>query len=247
MKKGKGTIFHFGVNLCVMALPLLSMAQPPAPPFSPGPPIPGGSPYHGQTQPLSIEKVSPGVFKMGEIQIHKNSRSILFPAQVNMNQGLLEYLIVRNSGKVHESLLRTAVDPYYLQIAFLLLGFEGTDRPLRGQGDPERPKGDSVEIIFEFNPRGQNLMFKAEEWVATGVNESFKEAGPMEWVYTGSRVMDGRLLAQMGGSIVAIYHDPDALIDNAAPGGESDKIWFVKEGAVPPVGTPVNVIIKAKK
>jgi hypothetical protein len=44
---------------------------------------------------------------------------------------------------------------------------------------------------------------------------------------------------------VAIYHDPAALIDNTTPGGESDEIWFVKEGAVPQAGTLVTVIIKA--
>jgi hypothetical protein len=51
----------------------------------------------------------------------------------------------------------------------------------------------------------------------------------------------------MEGSIIAIYHDPAALIDNASEGGESDKVWFVREGASPPVGTPVTVTIKRKK
>jgi hypothetical protein len=203
--------------------------------------------YNPGLQPPPIERVSQGVFKIGEIQIHKDTRSIIFPAHVNMDKGLLEYLIVRSSGKVHESLLRTAIDPYHLQIAFLLLGFEGTDQPLRGQGDPEKPKGDPVEISFEFNPRGQVLNVKAEEWVALRQDGTYKDAGAMEWIYTGSIVVNGRFLAQTGGSIVAIFHDPAALIDNATPGGESDKDWFVKEKVVPPVGTPVNVIIKAKK
>jgi ABC-type proline/glycine betaine transport system ATPase subunit len=36
-------------------------------------------------------------------------------------------------------------------------------------------------------------------------------------------------------------------MDNATPGGESNRIWFVKEGTVPPVGTPVEVVIKPAK
>jgi hypothetical protein len=69
----------------------------------------------------------------------------------------------------------------------------------------------------------------------------------MTWVYTGSFSYQGRFVAQDSGSIAAIWHDPVALIDNASPGGESNRIWFVKEGTVPPVGTPVEVVIKPAK
>jgi hypothetical protein len=220
---------------------------PASPPLPFPPPIQPEQLPGRSVKPLAVEKISPDIFKMGEILIYKNTRSITFPANVNMDKGLLEYLLVRSSGKVHESLLRTGIDPYHLQIAFLLLGFEGTDRPLREQGDPEKPRGDPVEIIVEFNPRGQILQVKPEAWVTIKENNNHRETGAMDWVYTGSMVIDGRFLAQMGGSIVAIYHDPGALIDNATAGGESDKIWFVNEGSVPPVGTPVTVIIRAKK
>jgi hypothetical protein len=53
-------------------------------------------------------------------------------------------------------------------------------------------------------------------------------------------------MAQAEGSIIAIYHDPSALFDNASPGGESDRVWFVKEDAVPPVGTPVTLTISVR-
>jgi len=170
-----------------------------------------------------------------------------------MDKGLLEYFIVRSSGKVHESVLRTAVDPYHLQIAFLLLGFEGTDRPLVSQGDPQKPRGEPVEIIITSSrakdpvKSGQSFKVKAEEWVAKKVGNDFVDAGTMAWVFTGSKIYEGRFMAQVEGSIVAIYHDPVALIDNASAGGESDRIWFVKQGTVPPVGTPVTVIIRAKE
>jgi hypothetical protein len=201
---------------------------------------------------MPVEKVSPGVFRLGEIRIYKETRSIAFPAKVNMDKGLLEYILVRSSGKTHESLFRTDVDPYHLQIAFLLLGFEGTDRPIAEQGSEQTPKGDMVEIAIDYMKRGGdavgggNVRIKTEEWVVKKINNSFKDTGKLDWVYTGSVVTQGQFLAQSSGSIIAIYHDPAALIDNASPGGESDKIWFVKEGSVQPVGTPVTIIIKAK-
>jgi len=54
-----------------------------------------------------IEKVSPGVFRIGDVLINKQERSVTFPAEVNLDRGLLEYLLVRMGGKTHESLLRT--------------------------------------------------------------------------------------------------------------------------------------------
>ena len=211
-------------------------------------PVPGPGEQPGLGPPPPIEQVGPGIFRLGEIQIHKDTRSIVFPGQVNMDQGLLEYLIVRSSGKVHESLLRTEVDPFHLQIAFLLLGFEGTDRPIAHQGSARDPyRWAPVEIAIAYRGgEGQELRIKAEDWVANKIENQLKDVGTLKWVYTGSKIFDGRFLAQVEGSIVALWHDPVVLIDNASPGGESNGIWFSKEGAVPPVGTPVTVIIKAK-
>ena len=245
MKNIKETIPFWITVIAILLVPSYLLCQPPFP-GSPGGYGPPGASFRQSPPTLPIEKVSPGVFRLGEIRIQKESRSISFPAHVNMDKGLLEYLLVRSSGKVHESLLRTDVDPYHLQIALLLLGFEGTDRPLSEQGSSERPKGDPVEILVELRQKERSLSFKTEDWIARKTEKGFIGAGVIDWVYTGSAVVQGQFLAHSTGSIVAIYHDPSALVDNASQGGESDEIWFVKEGSVPPVGTPVIVTLKAK-
>jgi hypothetical protein len=218
-------------------------AQQANPSITPPPPV------ELQEKTLSaVEKISPGNFRIGDIEINKNKKSISFPASINMDKGLLEYLLVQGAGKTYESLFRTKVQPYDLQIAFLLLGFEGTDNPLSFQGASEKPKGEPVEITVTYDKRGKTVEIKPEEWILTKTKEGKdKNVGALEWVFTGSVIIDGRFLAQIEGSIIAIYRDPAALIDNASPGGESDEVWFVKEGAIPPVGTPVTVTIKAKK
>jgi len=48
--------------------------------------------------------------------------------------------------------------------------------------------------------------------VVKKINNSIKDAGKLNWVYTGSAVVQGQFLAQSGGSIIAIYHDPAALM-----------------------------------
>lgn len=194
------------------------------------------------------ELVSPGVYRIGEILVNKAEKSITFPAVVNMNSGLLEYLLVRSGGKTHESLFRTKVEPYNLQIACLLLDLAGTDKPLPFQGAPEAPKGDQVRISVEYvlhNGRSQTL--NPKDWVMQTIDGVRRDAPELKWIFTGSMVSNGRFAAQVDGSIIALYHDPSAMIDNATAGGESDKIWFVNEKTAPPIGTPVTITIKPLK
>lgn len=213
----------------------------------PPPPIlmPGSEGQGEQIPP--IEKIGNNEYRLGEIRIHKAERSITFPAEVNMDRGLLEYLIVHRKGKTHESLLRTHVDPYNLQIAFLLIGFEGTDQRLTMQGDPTTPRGERIQIHIRNVGGSEQPAFPVERWLANQFDDAVKDVDSMNWVFSGSYVDQGRFMSQESGSIAAIWHDPVALIDNASPGGESNKIWFVKQGTVPPVGTQVEVIIRPTK
>ena len=136
--------------------------------------------------PLPVVKIAPGVFRLGEIQIHKGARSATFPAHVNMDKGLLKYFLVQSGGKSHESLLRTDVDPYYLNIALLLLGFEGTDTPLAEQGATGTPRGEVVEINIIYREGDKNRKVPAQAWVVKKIGEK-EESTSMRWVYTGSK------------------------------------------------------------
>ncbi|GAM10015.1 hypothetical protein OR1_02300 [Geobacter sp. OR-1] len=225
---------------------------PPPPLFDPNavtPPIEGApSSFSGKGTDTMIDKVSPGIYRLGAIQIDKGNKTISFPAEVNMGKGMLEYLLVRTGGKTHESLLRTKVEPYQLQIACLLIGLEGTNNPLSFQGDPRVPEGTPVEIQLKVaDKNGTFIELNPTLWLAKMVDAKIQAVTDGSWVFTGSIIRDGRFQAQSEGSIVAIYHDPAAMIDNSSQGAESDKVWLVNEGSVPPVGTPVTVTIKPAK
>jgi len=194
-----------------------------------------------------LEKTGPGLYRMGNLTISKASASVSLPAVLNMSKGMLEYLLVRKGGKTHESLFRTDIDPAELQIALLLIGLEGTDRPLARQGDVDTPRGNPVEIIVSYFRDKKMVNLRPEEFIFKKTDGKLTNIQDMEWVFTGSVVHNNKFLAKVEGSIIALYHDPVALIDNASPGGENDRIWFVKDDAVPPVGTPVTITIQAKK
>lgn len=203
---------------------------------------------HHTIRAVTPERVGSGKYRIGDIILDKAEKSVSFPAALNMNKGLLEYLLVRRGGKTHESLLRTDVEPYNLQLACLLVGLEGTDAPLAFQGDPAKPRGEAVEILIKTQGTdGKEVSLRPESWLIQTAGEDKRDVPLLNWVYTGSLIHDGRFAAQAGGSIVALFHDPGAMFDNASPGGESDKIWFVKTEALPAVGTPVTVTIRSRR
>lgn len=232
------------VLLVVLGCPFLVIAeeraisdhkQPGHPSFMPPPP---GEP-RGEINAPPLKMVAPGIFEIGGVRILKKEERVEFPATVNMDKGLLEYLIVGTSGKLHESLLRTEVEPYGLQIALLMIGLEGSTNPLASQGEPRRPEGDPVTIWIRWQEGKQIKKARIEEWVLKGKNPM----GPTPWIFTGSFVSNGVFMAQVEKSIVAVFHDPVALIDNPLPEGASDEVWFAREGKVPPPGTGVTVFI----
>jgi hypothetical protein len=192
-----------------------------------------------------IEMVSPGIFEIGEIRINKEKKEISFPVVVNMDTDshILEYLLVENSGKLHESLLRTDVSPYALQVSLLLLGLEGSLNPFAEQGDPRKPEGDRVSIHVTWQAGSQTKTAMVEEWLALGK----KKVKDVPWVFTGSVISNGMFLAQMEKSIIALYHDPIAILDHQLEEGASDEVWFVNVDNIPPAGTKVSLVIGKKK
>jgi hypothetical protein len=192
--------------------------------------------------PPPIKTITQGVYEIGGIRILKNEKQVEFSCKVNMEKGLLEYLIVGVTGKLHESLLRTDAEPYCLHIALLLIGLEGTNNPLSQQGDPRKPEGEPVDIWVQWNDGDQVKRARIEEWVTS--KQDGNSMQQVQWIFTGSIVRDGVFIAQVEKSIVAVFHDPAALIDNPLPEGGSDEVWFVNEGKIPSVGTDVTVIIQ---
>lgn len=205
--------------------------------------IPALSPAAEQSLPL--QEIGAGVYALGEIRIYVREGRIEFPAQINMSEGLLEYLLVGEQGKVHESLLVTPVHASNLQIALLMLGLEGSKNPLTMQGEARIPEGSPVRIQVRLRNEQLNKMVAVEQWIAN--RTSGQAMDPMDWIFTGSIIDNGQFMAQVEKSLVAIFHDPIAIIDNPLQAGANDEFWNVNKATVPPVGTEVTVLIQKVK
>ena len=80
-----------------------------------------------------VKKITDGVYKFGGAIINQKLKFIEFNTS-NQRNGLIEYALVHESGKVHESLFRTKLRPQTLHTCLLLLKHPTEKRFLRTCG-----------------------------------------------------------------------------------------------------------------
>lgn len=154
---------------------------------------------------LPLKQIAPGVFQLGSVRLDKERKTIQFPASVNMTNGLIEYFVVTGTGKLHESLLKTDIDPAQIQVAMLFIGAKGA----AADGTGTNITGDNFAIEVSWKNGGLEKRARAENFIFNGKTKS-----PMSregWIYNGSKVIDGTFIAQRDGSIVSIISDSLAL------------------------------------
>ena len=187
-----------------------------------------------EERPAGVEQIDATHFKIGEISFDSKLREIQFPAIVNMEEGLLEFLIVHKNGKIHESLLYTEISATHLNIALKLLRYKASP-------GEETAKESRLKIQLRWEDNGKTRTVPANEWIQHGVNASTMDAGP--WTYNGSSINNGKFLPQATGDIAAIFLTGSALITYPGKDNNDDTVWFSYPKRVPPIDTPVTVLI----
>lgn len=236
------------IALCLFAL-ILPVAHADAGPDS------GES--DGAAKKPQIEKLSDSEYRFGEIRFRRDTREITFPAKINMNQDFLEYILVHENGKLHESLLSTSISPYHLQIVLLLCGYKpGLGNLFDGFMPPPAPESpaappaekakapdpDQFLVAVEWEAGGEKKSARIEDWILNLVTNAAMTRG--SWAYTGSRIEDSKFQAEVEGSIFAIYLDELALGNYPGPGNDRDDIWIPFAEKMPPLNSDVRVILR---
>jgi hypothetical protein len=214
----------------------------------------GESPAGEPDAPPAIRQTGDGIFQIGKIRLDKNTKTASFPASVNMDQGIAEYLLVRTGGKTHESLFVTEIAPYDLHVAMLLLGVKDRSKDKQDAAAPPQTLngaylktapdllGDNVLISVVWTEGDITKRASAEDFLLNKKENVTMSRGP--WLYTGSEIVNGKLLAQEERSIAALVLDPAALINNPRAGNRDDAIWAIDLKKTPPAGTAVELAIK---
>jgi hypothetical protein len=201
----------------------------------------------------SVKKLDATRYQIGEVIFDQKFREIRFPAKVNMTEGLLEFLVVHQNGKVHESLLSTEISPTHLNLAFTLLRYAASKElyPLPnetgGTSDnypevsAEIKAASRVTVEVEWSDNGEIRRVPVNEWIQHAVKSTAMPAGP--WVYGGSDFYEGKFNAETSGDIAAIFLSMQALINYPGDDNINDTVWMAFPKRVPPEGTNITVII----
>lgn len=193
-----------------------------------------------QTTP-AVERITDSLYRIGKALVDTKARTIVCPAQINMDNGSIEYLAVAPGGKTHESLLLVEIRPLHLQLALLLLGLEPKNVLIR-QGDKTTPQGAPVNLFARWrDTQGNQHESHIEEWI---MDTSGKPMPAHTWVFTGSRIVPQGFEADLEKSLIAVWHDPAAIINNPLPGGAINA-YIVNAKHVPKRAIPIEFIIKA--
>lgn len=215
------------------------------------PPKQGNAAAEAKAPGVSVKKIGENLYRLGEIEFDAKSREIRFPVTVNQREGgPIEYLLVRETGKVHESILTTSISPLHLQIVMKLLRYAGGNgdvfnrllapEVLEKEGGKEADRGETVSFLFQ--PEGGKAL-PVHEMVIDG--ESAEAMAPGDWIYTGSAVEEGTFMAEAEGSIIAIYLDHLAMFNMSREGADLDERWGARHTVIPEIGTRGTLTIRA--
>jgi len=110
------------------------------------------------------------------------------------------------------------------------------------------PGGEKLEIFLQWTEGKKIKKVKAEEVIFDRVNKKKMEYG--DWIFTGSMIYRGGILAQEDKSLIATYHDPGAIINYACP-TQSDATGYSAYDAnpevLPPRSTRITITIRKEK
>lgn len=206
---------------------------------------------------LPIKEVEPGVLELGKVRLHKEKRSITFPASINMHEGPIEYFLVTSYGKVHESVLKMDVMPYHIHMFALMLGASGADfealkeRFSKLEENEIVPTaelnemlksglfGQPVKMTIRWKKDEKSFQHEAEELLASNLDNETMASG--QWFYTGSRIINNIFVANQSGDAVTVIGDYGSMVNYIGPGFKNDELWKANIPVLPPINHPVTV------
>lgn len=203
-----------------------------------------------ETAKPAVEKIGESRYRLGKIEFDAATREVSIPVTVNMREGgPLEYVLVHETGKVHESIFVTDVSPHDLQVVMKLAKYgDGSGDVFNAllpaaeidkEGGAEDGRGDSVAFVF-VPEEGKEI--PVAETVFDGFERVvLKEGG---WIFTGSEIQEGDFMAEIEGSIIAIYLDRFAMFNMTHPGADTDERWGANDKSIPEIGTKGTLVVR---
>jgi hypothetical protein len=188
-------------------------------------------------------------------------RTITIPVKVNMREQVVEYVLVSENGKLHESIFSTRARPTDIHIAALLLGVKATNATDCADHSIKFPAANAVKISVKWRRNGPDADIPLSKLIVTrksvgsaawyspsdnsGTAGNATVLSARSWFYKGSHFQGQRFTAQMSGSLIATIADPEALIVNTGSDRMQREVQhYPNKDLLPAVGKQVTLILK---
>jgi hypothetical protein len=125
----------------------------------------------------------PQVALLGDIEIDRVKREVRIPAEVAMQPGIIEFLVVVEGGRTHEAVFSTKVKPSLLHLALLTMGPEPSGPGQRFEKALASKARLNLEVEFE-NAAGETVRAPVTELLNN--HEAKDGEAPDTWVFAGS-------------------------------------------------------------
>lgn len=196
---------------------------------------------------LKVERIDSKQLRVGQVTIDQAARSIRFQATVNMTQGPVEYVLVAENGKLHESVFVTKASLRDIHLAMLLLGV----KPGEVKPAPDRslqiPAESAVRANVEWESNGPTVRHALATMIALAEGQPDQSSGRTladgAWLYNGSGFDAGGFRALREGSVISLIGDDSALVNNPGSDRDRDDIHVPNTSILPRKGMPVSIIL----
>ncbi len=201
-----------------------------------------------------IKDLGNNEFELGGVKFNSRTRQVRVPCHVNMQEGQIEFALVHETGKTHESILKTAASAVDIQVALLLCNYQpGHDGLFDHETDPTvrknlqettaKTKGaNNVDLRLEWQKDGTAQSAALRDWML----DAKTKKTPTDfdhWVFNGSMVQASGFSAALMGNFIGVYYDVCAVLNCPSPQNRDDDAWLINQAKVPPVDTAVTLII----
>ncbi len=194
----------------------------------------------------------PRIVDFGEgLKINYIDRQVEVAGEVILRDGPLELFAYAKAAapKEHESIVLVRSKP---ERVFMALGLIGATpgKPLRWFYETEtlRPAtGDPIEVLVRYRDGKNEREVHATDWMLDAAAR--KPMPRTHWIFCGSeRTESGEFAANMEGTLVTVVDFTTSLLSLPQQHSDADsELWLIaNERAIPPLGTPVTLLLRPK-
>jgi hypothetical protein len=181
------------------------------------------------------------------VWIDAEGQRLVMAGQICRQEGLLEMFACLKGTKEHESVVSVYSQAFIVHAGLLALGAE-PGHPVAFRPDYVAAQGPEVEVtVLWKDEKGELHEARGQDWV-----QNIKTEQPLDspWVFGGSGFWKNELTGQENymaedGDFICVSNFPSAMLDLPVESSQaaSDLLFQAYTERIPPVGTPVTMIL----